>query len=63
MDIERLANDSGMLVVLDGRIGRAEYKSVYGSFQALQRFADNLLQSISSETSDDRADHPLHRDY
>jgi hypothetical protein len=29
MDIERIASDSGMQVVLDGRIGREEYKSVY----------------------------------
>ncbi|REE07490.1 hypothetical protein B0G71_8003 [Paraburkholderia sp. BL27I4N3] len=50
MDIERIASDSGMQVVLDGRIGREEYKSVYGSLQALQRFADSIRQFVASET-------------
>jgi hypothetical protein len=51
MDIERIASDSGMQVVLDGRIGRAEYKSVYGSLQALQRFANSVRELVASETS------------
>ncbi|TDY19928.1 hypothetical protein B0G81_0060 [Paraburkholderia sp. BL6665CI2N2] len=50
MDIEKIASDSGMLVVLDGRIGREEYKSVYGSLQALQRFANSVRESVASET-------------
>lgn len=50
MDIEKIANDSGMQVVLDGRIGREEYKSVYGSLQALQRFADSIRGLVASET-------------
>jgi hypothetical protein len=35
-----------MQVTLDGRIGREEYRSVYGSVQALQLFADALLASV-----------------
>ena len=50
MDIVKLAKDAGMLVVLDGRIGREEYRSVYGSMQALQRFAEALRISIVEET-------------
>jgi hypothetical protein len=50
MDIERIANDSGMLVVLDGRIGREEYKSVYGSMQALQRFANSIRELVARES-------------
>jgi hypothetical protein len=50
MDILKLAKDSGMLIVLDGRIGREEYMSVYGSIQALQRFADALRASVANET-------------
>ncbi|WP_313065597.1 hypothetical protein [Paraburkholderia sp. LEh10] len=46
-----------MLVVLDGRIGREEYKSVYGSLQALQRFADGVQKLIESEACVARADH------
>jgi hypothetical protein len=43
MDILKIAIQSGLLITLDGRIGRQEYRSVYGSIQALQRFADALL--------------------
>ena len=31
MDIVKLATDSGLLVVLDGMIGKTEYRSVQGS--------------------------------
>ncbi|MEA3120445.1 MAG: hypothetical protein QOI13_3715 [Paraburkholderia sp.] len=51
MDIVKLAKDAGMLVVLDGRIGREEYRSVYGSMQALQRFAEALRASLADETN------------
>ncbi len=50
MDILKLAKDAGMQVVLDGRIGGEEYRSVYGSVQALQRFADALRASAADET-------------
>ena len=49
MDIERIANDSGMVVVLDGRIGGEEYRSVYGSMQALQRFANSIRELVARE--------------
>ena len=39
-----------MLVVLDGRIGREEYKSVHGSLQALQRFANGVRELAARET-------------
>lgn len=51
MDIEKIANDSGMQVVLDGRIGREEYKSVYGSLQALQRFANSIRELVASDAA------------
>jgi hypothetical protein len=50
MDIVKLAKDAGMQVVLDARIGREEYRSVHGSIQALQRFADALRASVAGET-------------
>ena len=46
-DIVNLAESAGMQVILDGRIGREEYRSVYGSIQALQRFADALRASVT----------------
>lgn len=42
MDIIDMARASGLTVILDGRIGREEYQSVYGSVSALQRFAASL---------------------
>jgi hypothetical protein len=38
MNIFELARDAGMLVVLDGRIGCTEYRSVHGTLDAFQRF-------------------------
>ncbi|QVN21827.1 hypothetical protein [Burkholderia pyrrocinia] len=37
-----LARDAGLLVTLDGQIGREKYQSVSGSVLALQRFATAL---------------------
>jgi hypothetical protein len=50
VEILKIARDSGMQVILDGRIGREEYRSVVGSVQALQRFAEALCKSIILET-------------
>ncbi|KXU82381.1 hypothetical protein CI15_33095 [Paraburkholderia monticola] len=61
MDIEKIASDSGMLVVLDGRIGREEYKSVHGSLQALQRFANGVRELVASETCAARIELNLER--
>lgn len=53
MDILNMARDSGMLITLDARIGHEEYHSVYGSLQALQRFADAIRESLRFKTDDD----------
>jgi hypothetical protein len=37
-----LAREAGMLVTLDGQIGREKYQSVAGSVASLQRFAAAL---------------------
>ena len=42
MNILKLAGDAGMLIVLDGRIGRTEYRSVHGTLDAFQRFVQAL---------------------
>ncbi|KAA1007782.1 hypothetical protein FVF58_24040 [Paraburkholderia panacisoli] len=55
MDILEMARNSGMLVMLDGRIGREEYHSVSGSLQALQRFADALRESLSLTANENSA--------
>ncbi|MCO4878285.1 hypothetical protein VOI32_03355 [Paraburkholderia caribensis] len=44
MDILKIAENSGLLVTLDGKIGRQEYQSVYGSITALSRFANAILE-------------------
>lgn len=51
MDILELARESGMLVLLDGRIGRQEYHSVHGSLQTLQRFAEAVLTASNDFSS------------
>jgi hypothetical protein len=45
MDIIDMARASGMTVILDGKIGREEYRSVCGSLSALQRFAEAVRHS------------------
>ncbi|WP_446904720.1 hypothetical protein [Burkholderia sp. YIM B11467] len=40
-----LARDAGMLVILDGQIGRERYESVTGSISTLARFAQALQLS------------------
>ncbi|SOE98845.1 hypothetical protein SAMN05446635_6829 [Burkholderia sp. OK233] len=50
MDILKMAMNAGMQVILDGRIGTQSYQSVYGSIQALQRFAEALRAATASET-------------
>lgn len=46
MDLVDMARRSGMTVVLDARIGRLEYRSVYGSLDALQQLVDLAIESI-----------------
>ncbi|QCP50335.1 hypothetical protein FAZ95_14825 [Trinickia violacea] len=46
MNIIELARDAGMLVVLDGRIGGTEYRSVHGTLDAFQRFVRALESAL-----------------
>lgn len=41
-EIIRLARNAGLLVTLDGRIGRETYQSVAGSLTSFLRFANEL---------------------
>jgi hypothetical protein len=50
MDIIDMARASGMAVILDGRIGREEFQSVYGSLSALQRFAEAVRQGAVQQS-------------
>jgi hypothetical protein len=49
MDIIDMARASGLVVILDGRIGHEEYQSVLGSISALQRFAESLRERAAHE--------------
>jgi small nuclear ribonucleoprotein (snRNP)-like protein len=51
MDILEIATNSGLLVTLDGRIGLEEYRSVYGSLSALDRFANAILDYARGQPS------------
>ncbi|WP_175921207.1 hypothetical protein [Burkholderia latens] len=44
-----LARESGLLVTLDGQIGREKYQSVAGSVRALQRFAAALCARAGAD--------------
>jgi hypothetical protein len=55
MDITAVARAAGLTVLLDGKIGREEYRSVSGSLPALERFADLVLRTTQEETAQVRA--------
>ena len=40
-----LAREAGMLVTLDGQIGREEFQSIAGSLNAFRRFAQALCNA------------------
>ncbi|TCW68276.1 hypothetical protein [Burkholderia sp. SRS-25] len=48
-----LAREAGLLVTLDGQIGREKYQSVAGSVLALQRFAAALCARAAPDASAD----------
>jgi hypothetical protein len=49
MNIVDLARKAGMTVVLDAKIGRQEYQTVYGSVTALEAFAELVAASVQCE--------------
>ncbi len=51
MNIIEIARQSGLLVLLDAKIGREEYHSISGSLNSLERFAAAVL--AGSEQSAD----------
>ena len=53
MNILKLAGDAGMLVVLDGRIGCTEYRSVHGTLDAFQRFVQALESALANANASD----------
>src|SRR5260370_39186777 len=55
MDIAVVARAAGLTVLLDGKIGREEYRSVSGSLPALERFADLVLRTTQEESAQVRA--------
>lgn len=49
--IVELAREAGMLVTLDGQIGREKYQSIAGSLTAFRRFVDALHGSLAEAAS------------
>jgi hypothetical protein len=45
-DILELARGAGLLVTLDGQIGREKYQSVAGSLASFMRFVDALRETL-----------------
>jgi hypothetical protein len=52
MNILDLARKSGITVVLDAKIGRQEYRTVHGSVEALERFAELVAASFHDEQAE-----------
>ena len=50
-EILELARGAGLLVTLDGQIGREKYQSVAGSLNAFMRFVDALRANQASEAA------------
>jgi hypothetical protein len=48
-DILELARGAGLLVTLDGQIGREKYQSVAGSVTSLMRFVDAVRESLTAQ--------------
>lgn len=49
MNIVDIARASGLIVILDGKIGLEEYQSICGSLSALERFAEAVRQGAASQ--------------
>jgi hypothetical protein len=49
MNIVDIARASGLVVILDGRIGLEEYQSICGSLSALERFAEAVREGPASQ--------------
>ncbi|WP_165848155.1 hypothetical protein [Paraburkholderia lacunae] len=50
MDILDMARQAGMTIVLDAKIGRQEYRTVYSSVKALESFAELVAASLKRES-------------
>ena len=47
-EILALAREAGMLITLDGQIGREKYQSIAGSLASFRRFAETLRMTLVS---------------
>lgn len=46
-----LARECGLMVILDGQIGREKYQSVSGPLDALSRFAQRCRQEVDHQSA------------
>jgi len=49
MDIAAIARTAGLVVLLDGKIGREDYHSVSGSIPVLRRFGEAFRVAAEEE--------------
>lgn len=50
-EILALARESGMLITLDGQIGREKYQSIAGSLHAFKCFAEALCNNFGQRAA------------
>lgn len=48
-EVLELARGAGLLVTLDGQIGREKYQSVAGSLASFMRFVDALRETLVAD--------------
>lgn len=51
LEILALAREAGMLITLDGQIGREKYQSIAGSLHAFKRFAEALSNNFAQRAA------------
>ena len=50
-EILALAREAGMLITLDGQIGREKYQSIAGSLHAFRRFTEALCSNLGQRAT------------
>jgi len=62
-EILALAREAGMLVTLDGQIGREKYQSIAGSLASFKRFAEALRTTQAASRHTGQAEGEAHESW
>jgi hypothetical protein len=59
MDLMKMAQEAGLAVLLEGKIGQQSYSSISGSKEALLRFTEAVQMATVQELGVDTSPGPL----